>query len=116
MAASDSHEDVASEVLTHINVDKSSVTRLNCKLMEKQLLDAMSELKSAKKIIDMLHDDSTGNTSRLTADQQTSAFSCEPSNSEREISTIGQASETCITVARKFSDKKRTHGRSATNN
>jgi hypothetical protein len=116
MAASSSHEHVASEVLTYNKVDKSSATCFNCKLLEKQILDVSSELKSNKKIISMLCEDSTGNTTGLTADQQTSAFSCEPNNSECETSACGEASDMWIKVARNSSGKKRAPGKSEVNN
>jgi hypothetical protein len=116
MAACNSHEGIASEVLKHVNVDQSSVSCLNCELMEKQLQSALSELKLAERIISMLREDSIGITTRQTADQQARASSCEPSDSECGISAHGQASETRITVARKNKDRKMTYGISATNN
>jgi hypothetical protein len=111
----ESLEEVASEVLKHINDVKADVDCVNCELMEKQLLNALSELKSAEKIIAILREDLKCNTMESTADHQTRALSSEPCGSECEVSDHNQISGTWITVARNNRDRKMTRGINATN-
>ena len=93
MAAVDRHVEVVSEVLKQTNDDKSGVDCVNCELMEKQLRNALLELRSAEKIISVLREDLKCNAMGSTAEQHFRAPSSEPCGSDGEVSDQDQINE-----------------------
>ena len=98
--------EVDSEVSVQIDVVKSGVECVNCAVLEKQLLNALLELKSAETIIAVLREDLKCDTTGSSDKYQLHATTSDPSASECEISDHIQSSEKWVTVARNNSKRK----------
>ena len=104
--AADGQVEVDSAVSVQIDVVKSGVECVNCAVLEKQLLNALLELKSAETIIAVLNEDLKCDTNGSSDEYQLHAPTSDPSASKCEISDHIQSSEKWVSVVRNISKRK----------